>query len=252
MSQFEINSVGSLHTLCQVQGLNPQYELVEVTGASHCPLFTVEVRLNRRGQRLVAVGQGGSKKLAKEISARNMIKILNDDVSQTTDSGYRHTGSRDMDTQKSLASSSSGDFAIEEKMMQLEILKKEIELEQLRCTSSRNFSRSMSGNVLNEFITNSDSGSDLPRSRMFDDTRRNAAKVKHDDVENNNVVNTVGQLQELCQRQGMCLPRYNDLGGGPGGINSGQFTVECIFGKDITSGKGPTKVTSHLIWWDQV
>ena len=59
MTQFDMNSIGSLKRLCQIQGLTPQYELVEVKGASHCPLFTVAVRLHKGGQRLVAIGQGG-------------------------------------------------------------------------------------------------------------------------------------------------------------------------------------------------
>ena len=125
MSHFDLNSIATLQRLCQVQGLTPQYELVEVKGASHCPLFTVEVRLNKGGQRLVAIGQGGSKKLAKEVSARKMIKILEEGSSHPAPSrGYGH-GQPDgvLDPGKSFISGGSKNFVVEEKLRQLEILK---------------------------------------------------------------------------------------------------------------------------------
>ena len=50
--------------------------------------------------------------------------------------------------------------------------------------------------------------------------------------------NTIDELHELCMRKAIPFPRYNDLGRH---MNDGNFSVECILGNKIITGRGATK-----------
>ena len=70
------NPISILTRRCQILGQTPQFELQQVEGAAHCPLFTVEASLSGRGEQLAAEGKGASKRIAKEEAARNLLLQL--------------------------------------------------------------------------------------------------------------------------------------------------------------------------------
>ena len=68
------NPIGKLNELGQTQGIAPEYTVINTTGLSHEPTFTIQAKF----QRFRATGQGNSKKVAKTIAAKNILKQLKD------------------------------------------------------------------------------------------------------------------------------------------------------------------------------
>lgn len=69
----EVNCVGALLKLCKSYRYSePQFALVETSGANHNPRFTFECKVST----FVATGRERSKKGAKNSSAAKMIKII--------------------------------------------------------------------------------------------------------------------------------------------------------------------------------
>ena len=79
------NPISILTRRCQILGQTPQFELQQVEGAAHCPLFTVEASLSGMGEQLAAEGKGGSKRIAKEEAARNLLLQLETSPQPTID-----------------------------------------------------------------------------------------------------------------------------------------------------------------------
>lgn len=68
-----LNPKGRLQELSQRRwGVIPEYRLLRQSGLQHQPLFEVELKVAN----LVAVGSGGSRKLAEIAAARNMCRYL--------------------------------------------------------------------------------------------------------------------------------------------------------------------------------
>ena len=79
------NPISILTRRCQILGQTPQFELRQVEGAAHCPLFTVEASLSGRGEQLAAEGKGATKRIAKEEAARNLLLQLETSPQPTVD-----------------------------------------------------------------------------------------------------------------------------------------------------------------------
>ena len=79
------NPISILTRRCQILGQTPQFEVQQVEGAAHCPLFTVEASLSGRGEHLAAEGKGASKRIAKEEAARNLLLQLETSLPPTVD-----------------------------------------------------------------------------------------------------------------------------------------------------------------------
>ena len=66
------NYVGRLQELLQTRGVFPHYRVLNTRGASHAPVFSMEVQIGE----LTCVGSGYSKREAKNAAARQMIASL--------------------------------------------------------------------------------------------------------------------------------------------------------------------------------
>lgn len=65
--------VSVLQELLSRRGITPKYELVQIEGAIHEPIFRYRVFLSNE---LVATGTGRSKKDAKHAAAKNLLDLL--------------------------------------------------------------------------------------------------------------------------------------------------------------------------------
>lgn len=65
--------VSILQELLSRRGITPKYELVQIEGAIHEPIFRYRVLLSTE---FVATGTGRSKKEAKHSAARNLLELL--------------------------------------------------------------------------------------------------------------------------------------------------------------------------------
>lgn len=65
--------VSVLQELLSRRGITPKYELVQIEGAIHEPIFRYRVYLNND---FVATGTGRSKKEAKHAAAKNLLDLL--------------------------------------------------------------------------------------------------------------------------------------------------------------------------------
>lgn len=65
--------VSVLQELLSRRGITPKYELVQIEGAIHEPIFRYRVYLNAD---YIAIGTGRSKKEAKHAAARNLLDLL--------------------------------------------------------------------------------------------------------------------------------------------------------------------------------
>lgn len=79
---FRLQEMAALHTKTPVsvlqellsrRGITPKYELVQIEGAIHEPIFRYRVYLNND---FVATGTGRSKKEAKHAAAKNLLDLL--------------------------------------------------------------------------------------------------------------------------------------------------------------------------------
>ena len=68
------NPIGRLNEIGQDQSITPEYTVIDATGLSHDPTFTIQARFDN----IKAIGQGSSKKLAKTNAAKNVLKQLKD------------------------------------------------------------------------------------------------------------------------------------------------------------------------------
>ena len=125
------NPVSSLNQRCQLLGASVSYDLVKVTGPSHCQIFTMEAAFVLGNWRLTARGQGASKKSAKEEAARNMLREIDRSSSFSPEANRESKKSVNPENAREQA-----DF-IAEKMRQLEKLKEEIEKEQSKYSEHR-------------------------------------------------------------------------------------------------------------------
>lgn len=65
--------VSVLQELLSRRGITPKYELVQIEGPIHEPIFRYRVYLNSE---FVATGTGRSKKEAKHAAAKNLLDLL--------------------------------------------------------------------------------------------------------------------------------------------------------------------------------
>ena len=72
MAQYETNPIGALQERFQARGMIPEYRFLQTDGASHCPVFTFEVKVGG----ITACGSGQTKKMAKQAAARAMLDII--------------------------------------------------------------------------------------------------------------------------------------------------------------------------------
>ena len=109
MAENYSNPIGKLNEIGQNQGITPEYTVIDATGLSHDPTFTIQARFDN----IKAIGQGSSKKLAKTNAARNILKQLKDnqqrrsgDQSQPSQAAQTHT------TTSAAAKSSTNNLSI--------------------------------------------------------------------------------------------------------------------------------------------
>lgn len=65
--------VSVLQELLSRRGITPKYELVQIEGAIHEPIFRYRVFINNE---FIATGTGRSKKEAKHAAAKNLLDVL--------------------------------------------------------------------------------------------------------------------------------------------------------------------------------
>jgi hypothetical protein len=71
------NSIGILQELCVKHSYTaPDYKFTDRTGMDHNPVFTSECHMTVNGRQLVTEGKGSTKKLAKNMSAQEMVALL--------------------------------------------------------------------------------------------------------------------------------------------------------------------------------
>ena len=140
------NPISILTRRCQILGQTPQFELRQVEGAAHCPLFTVEASLSGRGEQLAAEGKGASKRIAKEEAARNLLLQL-ETLPQPTVDNVAPLRPMPIVQERPPAPVQPAEDSIDIKLKQLEKLKLEIEIEQMRTSlqQQRDVSRSNGG-----------------------------------------------------------------------------------------------------------
>ena len=140
------NPISILTRRCQILGQTPQFELRQVEGAAHCPLFTVEASLSGRGEQLAAEGKGASKRIAKEEAARNLLLQLETSPQPTVDN-VAPLCPMPIVQERPPAPVKPAEDSIDIKLKQLEKLKLEIEIEQMRTSlqQQRDVSRSNGG-----------------------------------------------------------------------------------------------------------
>ena len=104
------NPVGTLQEFAQAKrGSFPIYQTVEATGASHCPQFTIEVKLGE----VSAQGTGKSKKSAKHEAAKNLLAKLDGKEEVKSDTNVEEE-SRPVNTKEGNEDSLSKDGASQE------------------------------------------------------------------------------------------------------------------------------------------
>ena len=213
------NHVSSLNQRCQLLGASVSYDLVMVTGPSHCQIFTMEAAFVLGNWRLTARGQGASKKSAKEEAARNMLREI--------DRSSSFSPEANRESKKSVNPENAREQAnfIAEKMRQLEKLKEEIMKEQSKYSEHR--------------FANSVKKEDRTTLREDDHEKIDVSCVSH---------NSVGHLQELCMARGLGLPRYNELAA-PLMSSAAplMFSIQCLLGTEATTGDGRNKKEAKRI-----
>ena len=89
--------VGCLQELLQTRGVFPYYRVLNTRGASHAPVFSMEVQIGE----LTCVGSGYSKREAKNAAARQMIASL-DTAKQVLDTTEVQPAVKDVNPTPSL------------------------------------------------------------------------------------------------------------------------------------------------------